>query len=223
MKIAEQESQKKYAERLLPTLVATKKPIIFVATKCDNLDRDSLNYLIHLATKKKAYQVVETSMFKGINVETPFLLTVNQITKKFSHIKNLIYPDALIVHEQVINETILLFQKFIDQEITNFRLKVAQIIPNIKSDPKFGLSIMYEDTYMQQFACKRTFIAHNIPVGKFIQQIQNISCAIIFIVHLHANCLHICLLCQLLVIGPVLKCCLYFSVATVGYFFLKCM
>ena len=143
MKIAEQESQKKYAERLLPVLVAAKKPILFVATKCDNLDRDSLNYLMQLATKKKAYQIVETSMVKGINIETPFILMVNQITKKFSHIKNLSYLDALIINEQVINEMIILFQKYIDQEITNFRLKVAQIIPNIKSNPIFGLSIIY--------------------------------------------------------------------------------
>ena len=147
MKIAEQESQKKYAERLLPLLVATKKPIIFVATKCDNLDRDSLNYLLLLATKRKTYQVVETSMVKGINMETPFVLMINQITKKFPHIKNLLYPDALIIHEQVINEMILLFQKYIDQEITNFRLKVAQIIPNIKSNPEFGLSIIVEYIY----------------------------------------------------------------------------
>ena len=137
-KIAEQESQKKYAERLFPALVSTKKPIIFVATKCDNLDRDMLNYLIQLASKKKTYPIVETSLFKGINIDIPFLLMANQITKRFCHIKNLTYFDALSINEQAFEEMIILFQKYIDIEVIDYRLKVAQIIPNIKSDPIFG-------------------------------------------------------------------------------------
>ena len=144
-KIAEQESQKKYAERLLPALVATKKPIVFVATKCDYLDREMLNYLIQIATKKKTYQIVETSMFKGINTDIPFLLLANQTTKRFGHIKNLTYSEALVINEQSVEEMMTSFQSYIDNEVTDFRLKVAQIIPKIKSDPIFGK--YYQFTY----------------------------------------------------------------------------
>ncbi|KAI6654405.1 Transposase [Oopsacas minuta] len=136
-KTSDQESQKKYAERLLPVLITTKKPIVFVASKCDNLDRDMLNYLIQLSTKRKTYPVVETSVFKGINLEVPLLLIANQVTKKLSPVKNLPYVDALLTYDQTINEMVVSFQKLIDSEVTNFRLKVAQIIPKIKSDAIF--------------------------------------------------------------------------------------
>ena len=97
-----------------------------------------LNYLVQLATKKRTFQVVETSMFKGINMDIPFLLLANQITKRFAHIKNLSFNEALFINDQSIEEMMTLFQKYIDNVVTDYRLKVAQIIPTIKSDHIFG-------------------------------------------------------------------------------------
>ena len=126
----------------MQSLIATKKPIIFVATKCDNIDKDMLNSLSQLASRKKNCLIVETSMFKGVNIETPFLLLANQITKKFSHIRNMSYAEIVIINEQAINEMMQLFQKIIANQVTNFRLKVAQIIPKVKSEPIFSMFML---------------------------------------------------------------------------------
>lgn len=87
------EQQVEFVTKLHQTVHKTKKPIILVATKCDNAEEVCMRECKQLANKLKL-TLVETSAALGVNVELPFQILAAQIDRSRSKPREISFADA---------------------------------------------------------------------------------------------------------------------------------
>ncbi|XP_070566536.1 rho GTPase-activating protein 5-like isoform X12 [Ptychodera flava] len=112
------EQQIKFLDGLFNQLLKTKKPVVLVATKCDEAVDHYRKEADRFATSKKVH-MIETSANENVNVETAFMYLAQLIDKRVKA-KIVTYHDASKHQKQIIEAATENYNALLQSRVTNY-------------------------------------------------------------------------------------------------------
>ena len=139
------EKQVEFVAAILNNLIKTKKPIVFVTTKNDDVNELYVREAEKLVQRKEykgAIPLVETSSHDNINVDLPFILLAQMVDRCKIRSKIVPYAEAAKTKKELIDTASEAFLRLIRVHVTDYR--------TLWSQTNRKLSIHKEWTYFVQ-------------------------------------------------------------------------
>ena len=129
--ISEQATKIQVQEDLLSSALSgitkTKKPVVVVATKCDEVDQTLLSQahkFVH--SKKLSVPLIETSAFENINVDLGFAILAQMIESKGRFRSRIVhYSDGVLTNKEILAKAFDGYQSLVKSTITD----LVSVIP----------------------------------------------------------------------------------------------
>lgn len=129
--IAEQAAKVQAQENLLSTALTginkSRKPVIVVATKCDNVDDNLLSQahkFVH--SKKLAVPLIETSAFDNINVDLGFAILAQMVDSKGRfRLKILHFSEGVTAKKEILTKASDKYQSFVRSVVTDLESVIS--------------------------------------------------------------------------------------------------
>lgn len=136
------ENQSAFVTSVLQNLSKTKKPILLVTTKNDELDEKAQKQLEKMLSKKEckglSSNIVETSANLDVNVELAFILLSHLIDKNFvPKPKTRSFKESLKLRQKIVNECTTNFMEMLNREVRESRASWPQVRDRLSNDPDF--------------------------------------------------------------------------------------
>ncbi len=134
--------QKDSFERLLQNLYGTKKPVVVAFTKYDRAKEASVMAVGDLLGKfKKQAHTIEVSAFKGVNVDTCFLVLAHLIDKNKPKTKVVSYSDSKAQLDERIRRNEEALQTVLDERLTDFSTSLADACKSLSPIVEYQILI----------------------------------------------------------------------------------
>ncbi len=108
-----------FLENLHKVIAKTKKPVIVVATKCDELDHAYLSEARAFATKHNLH-FVETSAHRALNVDLAFITLAQLIDKTKGEPRTVLYTDAYREQKEILDRIVEGYEKLLETDVTTY-------------------------------------------------------------------------------------------------------
>ncbi|KAK3531281.1 hypothetical protein QTP70_015184 [Hemibagrus guttatus] len=140
------DDQMKFVSNLYNQLAKTKKPVVFVLTKCDEGVERYIKDAHTFALAKKNVQVVETSARSNVNVDLAFLTLVQLIDKSRGKPKIIPYFEALKQQSQQIAYAKDRYEWLVSCIVKNHNETWPNINRRMQSSPEYKDYVFLEGT-----------------------------------------------------------------------------
>jgi len=125
----------KFFDKLISEALASKKPVVIAATKCDKLVAATMEKLQGLLSKsKRPIPLVETSSVENVNTELVFYMLADLIAKIKFKTKLLSYIDAEKLVKQRKDHLAEELQQLLKEKVTNCQLSQQQAVEAISTE-----------------------------------------------------------------------------------------
>lgn len=132
--------QRDFLDKLLPSIISTKKPIVVACTKFDRaLDYSVSTVLEILAKTKRQIPVIEVSALRGVNIDLCFLVLAHLIDTRKPKSRIIPYMDAKQHLDDRIRKNEMSFQYVLDNKLTDFSVTVEAASATLSNDVEFQL------------------------------------------------------------------------------------
>lgn len=114
------EKQLEVVSNILINVIKTKKPVVLVTTKNDELNAAYVREVEKLLMRKEfkgLVPIVETSAHKNINVDTAFIVLANLIDRFKGRTKIIPYLESVRLRKEVLNNTTVAYQTLIQSQV----------------------------------------------------------------------------------------------------------
>lgn len=118
--------QKEFFDRLLLSLLGSKKPVVVACTKFDRAKPASVTSVADIVGRsKKPVPVVEVSAVKGVNVDTCFLVLAHLVDAKKPKTRIVSYAESKAQLDERIRRNEEAFQYVLDERLVDFSMSVT--------------------------------------------------------------------------------------------------
>lgn len=134
------EKQVEFCSILLTNAMKTKKPVVLVTTKNDNMEVEYVREAEKLLTKKEfknSIPMVETSAQENVNIETAFLLLAHMMDKSKTRIKVAPFFEAMKARKEILEVALEAYRNLLRNKITDSKTSSASARKKLEKESDY--------------------------------------------------------------------------------------